>query len=168
MGFLKNMVVGRDNGVRSRLKGKLLGGGANTHDTSPDAAYSAPGKEYRPPPAEAALGLSPEPPRDVIPPEGYEVVLHKDSLVAGKAVEIIIAGRAIVVANVGGTFYACHNTCPHADGPLGDGKLDGKMLTCPYHGYEFDLEKGSCKTDSGLKLATYSVEVVDTAVCVKL
>ncbi|MCB9778978.1 MAG: Rieske 2Fe-2S domain-containing protein [Alphaproteobacteria bacterium] len=96
------------------------------------------------------------------------MVLHKDALAAGSVVEIIIGGTAVAVANVDGTFYATTNTCPHADGPLGEGSLDGRILTCPYHGWAFDVADGACKTNPDVKIETYDVQVVDTAVCVRI
>ena len=126
MGLLKTLLHGRENGFRSKLRG-LVGGA--TPDTSPDSAYSAP--SYTPPVA-AAEPARPEAPREVTPPEGFEVVLHTSALKAGEVAEVIAGGTAICVANVDGEFYALSNTCPHADGPLGEGALDGKHVTCPY------------------------------------
>ncbi|MCB9758925.1 MAG: Rieske 2Fe-2S domain-containing protein [Alphaproteobacteria bacterium] len=116
--------------------------------------------------AEKALNLGVEPPKDVTPPDGYEVVLHKNALEPGEVIEVIIAGKAIAVANVGGAWHACSNACPHAEGPLGEGRLEGHVLTCPYHGWQFDLRDGTCLTSPGDTIATYPVEVVGDAVCV--
>ena len=166
MSLIKTLIMGRDNGIRSGLRNKLFGSPAE--DTSPGSAFAAPRDPPAPEPAEAALGLKPEPPRDVTPPEGYEVVLHREALKSGNVAEIIIAGTAIAVANVDGNFHACVSSCPHADGPLGDGSLDGSMLTCPYHGWEFDLRDGSCNTREDTTLQLYDVQVVGDAVCVKI
>ena len=166
MSLLKTLIMGRENGIRAGLR-RTFSGGAQ-EDTSPGSSFSAPKEPEQPVPAEAALGLKPEPPRDVTPPEGYEVVLHKDALKDGRMAEIIIAGTSIVVANSEGKFYACVSSCPHADGPMGDGTLEGTLLTCPYHGWEFDLKDGSCTTHSDASLGLYDIQVVEDAVCVKI
>ena len=166
MSFLKKVILGRENGIRAGIRRSLLGG--NVEDTSPGSSFSAPQEPPAPVPAEAALGLQPEPPRDVTPPEGYEVVLHREALKVGNLAEIIIGGTAIVVANVDGVFHACSNSCPHSGGPMGDGDLNGSMISCPYHGWEFDLNDGSCKTNPESNLGLYDVRIVDDAVCVKL
>ncbi|MCP4804415.1 MAG: Rieske 2Fe-2S domain-containing protein [Proteobacteria bacterium] len=133
------------------------------------APKAAPGANApRPEAAEKALNLGVEAPKDVNPPDGYEVVLHKDALKPGQAIEIIVAGKAIAVTNVDGTFYASTNTCPHAQGPLGEGKLDGHTLTCPYHGWAFDVRDGSCHTFEESSIETFAVEIVDNAVCVEV
>lgn len=159
MGLLSTLVLGRKDGFRARIRRRVFGG---------TAAFSAVDDPPPPPPAEAALGLSPEAPKDVTPPDGYEVVLHREALKPGMVTEIIIGGRAIAVANVEGTFRACVNACPHADGPLGEGSLEGGLLTCPYHGWQFDLDSGACPTNPEVTLTTYDVQVVEDAVCVKI
>ncbi len=161
-GLLRALLMGRPNGLRARIRRKLGGGSAESR------AAAAARADEAPPPAEASLGLKPEPPRDVTPPDGFEVVLHREALVPGRVTEIIIGGTAIAVANVDGTFRACTNACPHADGPLGEGTLEGGLLTCPYHGWQFDLATGACPTNHAVTLKTYEVRVVGDAVCVKL
>lgn len=168
MGLLRNLIVGRPDGLRSRL----LGRGGESPAAGAPAAAPRPGAQ-RPAgapvvPAEKALRLKHEPPRDVTPPEGYEVVLHKDALESGRIIEIIIGGTAIAVANVGGSFHAISNTCSHADGPLGEGSLDGHVVSCPYHGWQFDVRDGGCLTNPQGRIASYPVQVVGDAVCVKL
>jgi len=167
MGLLKTIVLGRPNGVRRSLAGKLgLGAPAAPASSGASAPFSASSAGHEP--AERALGLRKEAPKDVTPPDGYEVVLHKDSLDPGKIIEIIIGGTAIAVANVNGTYYAISNTCAHADGPLGEGSLDGTTVTCPYHGWQYDLRDGACKTHPNAKVSTFPVQVVGDAVCVQI
>ena len=45
--------------------------------------------------------------------------------------------------NVEGTFYAIDNTCTHRGGPLGEGKLNGESVTCPWHGANFNVLTGA-------------------------
>lgn len=165
MSLLKTIIFGREDGIRAGIRRRIFGGQDASGSTRP---ASAPVPDSQPKPAEAALGLKPEAPKDVTPPKGYEVVLHKDALKAGKVTEIIIAGKAIAVANVGGTFHACTNSCPHAEGPLGEGTLEGSVLTCPYHGWQYDLRDGSCSTNPAIQLPLYDVQVVGDAVCVRI
>ena len=156
MSLLKTLLFGRENGIRARLLGRSGDQGPSSYQ--PPAAA----QDY----GERSLSLGVEPPKDVTPPEGFEVVLHKDALIPGRTIEIIIAGKAIAVANVEGEFYAVSNTCPHAEGPLGEGRLEGCNLVCPYHGYEFDVRSGACLTVSDLEVETFEVKIVENAVCV--
>jgi nitrite reductase/ring-hydroxylating ferredoxin subunit len=52
------------------------------------------------------------------------------------------SGTQVCLANVDGTFYAIGGECSHMGGPLGEGELDGKVLTCPWHSGEFDVTTG--------------------------
>ena len=49
----------------------------------------------------------------------------------------------ILIARIGGKYYATQNKCPHFGGDLSKGKLEGSILTCPRHGSQFNLTDGS-------------------------
>lgn len=51
-------------------------------------------------------------------------------------------GTQVCLANVDGTFYAIGGECTHMGGPLGEGELDGTIVTCPWHSAEFDVTTG--------------------------
>lgn len=59
----------------------------------------------------------------------------------GKIVEV--GGKKIALFNVEGSFYAIDDTCTHRGGPLSEGSLDGKEVTCPWHGARFDVTTGA-------------------------
>ena len=54
-------------------------------------------------------------------------------------------GKALCLANVTGTYYAIQNICTHMGGPLAQGKLEGQVVECPWHGSRFDLATGEVK-----------------------
>ncbi len=88
---------------------------------------------------------------------------------AGRGVLVERAGRACAVFNAGGgRFYACSPTCPHEDGPLAGGWLEGEVVVCPWHGYDFDLATGRCRVDGDMAVAVYPVRVVNGEVEVDL
>ena len=60
----------------------------------------------------------------------------------GKVVEA--GGRQIALFNVKGTFAAIENTCCHRGGPLGEGDLNETTVTCPWHGWQYDVTTGKC------------------------
>ncbi len=61
---------------------------------------------------------------------------------AGTIREVPVGSTMVALANVGGSFYAINNTCLHRGGPLGQGALEGKTVTCPWHGWQFDVTTG--------------------------
>ena len=76
---------------------------------------------------------------------------------------------SVAVFNAGqGRFYAVSALCPHEDGPLGDGWLEGDVVVCPWHGFDFDLVTGACRVANGLSIPVYRTSVTDGVVEVEL
>ena len=77
---------------------------------------------------------------------GMQHALHKiaplEALPPGSRKLCTISGRRIAVFNVNGTLHAIDNHCPHRGGPIGAGPLSETLLTCPWHGQQFDLVTG--------------------------
>ncbi len=74
-----------------------------------------------------------------------------------KAVEV--AGKMIALFNVNGTVCALDNTCLHQGGPLGEGMLEGDVVTCPWHMWEYNVRTGEKVDRPSLKVVTYEVRV---------
>jgi nitrite reductase (NADH) small subunit len=88
-----------------------------------------------------------------------------------------VGGREIGVVRdpATGSVHGVRNRCPHHGGPLCLGTVEERMegalgryvlagrriLRCPWHGWEFDLETGVCLDDPSLRAAVYAVEVAD-------
>jgi nitrite reductase/ring-hydroxylating ferredoxin subunit len=60
----------------------------------------------------------------------------------GSAQSVSVAGRQIALFNVDGKFHAIDDMCPHAGAPLSQGSLRGCIITCPWHGWDFDVTNG--------------------------
>ncbi len=75
----------------------------------------------------------------------------------GKVIEA--GGKTLAVFNCDGTFYAVDNTCKHRGGPLGEGMLSSTTVTCPWHGWEYDITSGECSTDPSIKVQKFDVKV---------
>lgn len=73
--------------------------------------------------------------------EPIEVATLTD-LAPGTCQQVDAGGRPVALFNVNGTIYAIHGTCTHRGGPLGEGELDGPVVTCPWHGAQFDVTTG--------------------------
>jgi nitrite reductase (NADH) small subunit len=84
---------------------------------------------------------------------------RKDEIPAGAIREFAVEGKAIALANVGGQFYAINNTCLHRGGPLGSGELNGKVVTCPWHGWQYDVSTGKLTMNPAAGVQCYGVEV---------
>ena len=74
----------------------------------------------------------------------------------------------VLVTVVDGEVVAVPGVCPHEDVPLANGQLERGELTCPGHGYSFDLRDGKCTHDPTLVLRRYPVTIVGGEVFVDL
>jgi len=79
----------------------------------------------------------------------------------GSAKMVTAGDREIAVFNVEGEFFAISNTCPHRGGPLSEGSVDGCVVSCPLHNWQFNVQTGQCLISSNIKVPTYKVEVRD-------
>ena len=85
----------------------------------------------------------------------------------GSSIERVAGGRMVAIANVDGTLHALDGLCPHQGGPLGTGMLCGAVLTCPWHGWQFDVTTGAHGISPTVRQAVYDVEERDGEVFVR-
>lgn len=90
------------------------------------------------------------------------------TLRGGKALNGEIDGQKVAVFLVDGEVVATTAVCPHAGGPLNKGRLDGAILTCPWHGWSYDLRTGECEDDPEVQVPLYAVIVDGDDVFVEL
>jgi nitrite reductase/ring-hydroxylating ferredoxin subunit len=96
-------------------------------------------------------------------------VVKAIDIALGQIREIPLQETTIALANVAGQFHAINNTCLHRGGPLGQGSLQGNVVTCPWHGWSYDVTCGKLTHSQAAGVACYPVELrgedvyVDTA-----
>ena len=79
------------------------------------------------------------------------------ALRAGTPTKAKIGDTPVAVFALGDDVVATNGKCPHAGGPLHQGEIEGTILTCPWHGWTYDLRTGACDEDPSLNLARYPV-----------
>ena len=89
-------------------------------------------------------------------------------LAPGQAVVVEAEGRSIAVFNVDGTYYAIDNSCPHRGGPLGEGDLDGQVVSCPWHAWRWDVSTGASVNNPAVRVACFPVRVQGDGIFVDL
>ena len=78
-------------------------------------------------------------------------VMVVDDLQEGTRKALTMNGTEVAVFRCGNQLYALQNRCPHADGSLADGTVEGDEVICPLHGYRFNIRTGACVTDPALR-----------------
>jgi len=82
-----------------------------------------------------------------------------NEIAPGQIREFQLDGHTVAIANLSGNFYAIDNTCLHRGGPLGQGVMDGQKVTCPWHGWQFDVTTGKAVLNPAVGVGCYRVEV---------
>jgi len=89
-----------------------------------------------------------------IPPDKMKVVQYK--------------GQPVCLANVKGKYYAIRNTCTHMGGPLAQGKLEDRVVECPWHGSRFDLITGEVRRGPAqIPEPVYEVKAEGTTILIR-
>ena len=100
----------------------------------------------------------------------YRVLDHAE-LQEGRVKPVTCARQTVCMTHYKGQYAALDNRCPHQGGPLGMGELDETAdacyVTCPWHGWQFDIRTGAHRT-SPLQHVTLPVKIEDGAVFVDL
>jgi nitrite reductase (NADH) small subunit len=82
--------------------------------------------------------------------------------------EAEVAGVGICLANVGGELSALNNVCPHRQGPLGLGWVEGEAVVCPWHSWAFNARTGVAEYPEGERVGSFPVRVEGEDVLVEI
>lgn len=92
-----------------------------------------------------------------------------DQLPPGQMRYVDVDGLPIALANVGGTIYAFSDSCRHEGGSLSSGVLRDEIVTCPLHGWAYNVRTGKALIPPvGLRIQTYEVRIDGDAVRIVL
>jgi NAD(P)H-dependent nitrite reductase small subunit len=89
----------------------------------------------------------------------YVKVASVRDLPPGSGMTVEVDGKPVAVFNCDGAFFAIDDTCPHQGGPLGEGEVEGMVVTCPWHEWRYDVRTGVNVDDDACKVATYPVRI---------
>ena len=96
-------------------------------------------------------------------------VAAQDELEEGGLLAVEVDGEPICLAKVDGRVYAFTDNCTHISGPLNEGDLEGCVLTCPWHGAQFDVRTGKVlRGPARQNILTYPVKVEDESILISL
>ena len=86
----------------------------------------------------------------------------------GSSREVVAEDRVIALYNVDGTLYALDGVCPHQGGPLGKGALAGCVVTCPWHGWQFDVRTGRHQLNERIVQPRFETRIDEDWIAVNL
>jgi nitrite reductase/ring-hydroxylating ferredoxin subunit len=74
--------------------------------------------------------------------DGFVKLASLADVAPGQGFEVEHDGRIYAIFNIDGVISAIDGLCPHQGGPLADGEVCGTVVTCPWHGWQFDVQTG--------------------------
>ena len=96
-------------------------------------------------------------------------VAKLNDLDEGELLGLEVDGELICLAKVNGHIYACTDNCTHISGPLSEGELNGDILTCPWHGAQFNIRTGKVlRGPARQDILTYPVRVEGESILISL
>jgi nitrite reductase/ring-hydroxylating ferredoxin subunit len=96
-------------------------------------------------------------------------VAELDEVHEGKLFPIVVDNEPICLTRIDGTIYAFTDNCTHISGPLNEGGLDNCVVTCPWHGAQFDARTGKVlRGPARQDLYMYAVKVEEDGIYLDL
>ncbi|MEW4568262.1 Rieske 2Fe-2S domain-containing protein [Tautonia sp. JC769] len=89
----------------------------------------------------------------------FVTLARREDLPPGSSKEVEHEGTIVALFNLDGEIVAVDGICPHQGGPLAEGVCRGGVVTCPWHGWQFDLRDGRSTTFSSIRIPVYDVRI---------
>lgn len=83
-------------------------------------------------------------------------VCKEDELAPGDVRTVFILASSVAVFRLGDRLYGLETVCKHEGACIANGTVDGTVVTCPEHGWRYDIPTGECLEKSDSKLKTYT------------
>src|SRR5213593_3738980 len=89
----------------------------------------------------------------------FKTVCRVGDLPEGEGKTVIVGGKLIAVFRTGETFHAIDDMCPHMGASLAGGYVEDGIVTCPWHGWRFQITDGTWADNRRIKIGSYPVRV---------
>ena len=86
----------------------------------------------------------------------------------GQGATYVIGEKLVGVFNVGGVYHAINDLCPHMGASLAEGHVENGVVTCPWHGWRFQVTDGTWCDNRRIKTDSYEVRVVGDEIQVRV
>lgn len=79
-------------------------------------------------------------------------------------IAVLPGGDRVAVFRQNGKLSAISNACAHQNGPLGEGRIIDCLVTCPWHGFQYDVTTGRSPAPFTEKVPTYNIRIAGEVV----
>ena len=91
-----------------------------------------------------------------------------DDFESGTGKMVVVNGRHVALFRLGDEFFAIDNLCLHKAGPLCEGDIDNDVVTCPWHGWSYQIRTGTLVQDPRVGVSRHDVHIDGDQVSVRL
>ena len=98
----------------------------------------------------------------------FVTVGRVDDFVPGGGRMVVVNGRHIALFRLDDGFFAIDNLCLHQAGPLCEGDIEGGVVTCPWHGWSYEIRSGTLVQDPRVGVSKHNTRIVGDDVQVQL
>jgi nitrite reductase (NADH) small subunit len=95
----------------------------------------------------------------LFPAAGKGGAIRGDQIPSGAGLECLAGDAIVAVFAVDGTYYGLDGICLHAGGPLAEGYVNGCVVTCPWHGWQYDLRTGENCLNARIRTRSFPIRV---------
>ena len=103
-----------------------------------------------------------------MPRAEFVTVARMGEIAPGTGRQVIVNERWVGLFNIKGEYHAIDNLCLHRGGPLCEGPIAGTIVTCPWHGWQYDVTTGTLIQDPIVGVSRHETRVVGDEVQVRL
>ena len=100
--------------------------------------------------------------------DDFETVGKVTDFPAGAGRMVVVGRRHVAIFRLDDGLHAIDNLCLHQAGPLCEGEIEDDVVTCPWHGWSYDIRTGILVQDGTVGVSRHHLRIVDDLVQVKL
>jgi nitrite reductase/ring-hydroxylating ferredoxin subunit len=98
----------------------------------------------------------------------FVTVGRVDDFPPGQGRMVVVSGRHVALFRLGDEFFALDNMCLHRGGPLCEGPIDRDVVTCPWHGWSYEIKTGTMVQDPRVGVSKHDVRLHGGEIAVRL
>jgi nitrite reductase (NADH) small subunit len=99
---------------------------------------------------------------------GFQRLCRFDELETNQGKEFLVEGQIVAVFRTADAVYALDGMCAHQGGPIAQGEVNGNCVTCPWHGWQYDICTGVNLLTQKKMLLDFAIEVRQNEVWIDL
>lgn len=100
--------------------------------------------------------------------DGWFLVCRLDEIPEGGILARQVGGEDVILSRQGPVVACFQNACAHLGMAIDGGAVAGGVITCPHHGFQYDLATGECLTAPEVQLQPHAVKVTGSRVEVRI